>query len=355
MSLVALIGMALLPILPARGIQTPSTLGAGVTGKEGAALIQSRRVKVTTEKSVRPAELPETRIPASSPADAPKPAPTDPKAQPLQAPPKPSDARELPVPPAQAPTDATTDVWSEAEIKDGLTECAKLLAQVQVEVQPLPPVRSGACGTPAPIALKAIGSSGKVALTPAATVNCRMAVMMAGWVESTLQPAAREAFGQAVTGILTASSYSCRNRYGQSKAPISEHAFANAVDISGFVLGDGRVVKVASGWGATARDAKPASQNDKSAATTQSKQAPLKVAGLKGSASHKLGVPIAAASPAPSQDQKSEGSAEPEFLRKLHRGACKRFGTVLGPEANEAHRDHLHFDLKARSHGSLCE
>jgi hypothetical protein len=221
-------------------------------------------------------------------------------------------------------------------------------------VQPLPPVRSGACGTPAPIALKVIGSSGKVALSPAATVNCRMAVTMANWVESTLQPAAREAFGQAVTSILTASSYSCRNRYGQSKAPISEHAFANAVDISGFVLGDGRVVKVVSGWGATARDAKPAPQNGKSTATTPPKQVPLKLAGLKASASQ-LGTPIAAASPASSQDRKAGDSVEPEVLRKLHRGACERFGTVLGPEANEAHRDHLHFDLKARSHGSLCE
>ena len=82
--------------------------------KKAPLVIQSRRVRITTEKSVRPSELPETPIPASSAADAPKPASTETKAQPLPAPPKPSDARELPVPPAQAPTDATTDVWSEA-------------------------------------------------------------------------------------------------------------------------------------------------------------------------------------------------------------------------------------------------
>src|SRR4051794_32744343 len=31
-----------------------------------------------------------------------------------------------------------------------------------------------------------------------------------------------------------------------------------------------------------------------------------------------------------------------QFLRKVHEGASGMFGTVLGPEANEAHRNHLH-------------
>ena len=35
------------------------------------------------------------------------------------------------------------------------------------------------------------------------------------------------------------------------------------------------------------------------------------------------------------------------FLRRLHKGACGTFGTVLGPDANEAHRNHFHFDLAA--------
>ena len=36
------------------------------------------------------------------------------------------------------------------------------------------------------------------------------------------------------------------------------------------------------------------------------------------------------------------------FLRAVHQGACKTFGTVLGPDANAAHKDHFHFDLKER-------
>ena len=46
---------------------------------------------------------------------------------------------------------------------------------------------------------------------------------------------------------------------------------------------------------------------------------------------------------------------EATFLRRLHKGACGTFGTVLGPEANEAHRDHFHFDMKSRQHRSVCQ
>jgi hypothetical protein len=48
-------------------------------------------------------------------------------------------------------------------------------------------------------------------------------------------------------------------------------------------------------------------------------------------------------------------STEATFLRRLHKGACGTFGTVLGPEANEAHRNHFHFDLAPRRRSSFCE
>ena len=48
-------------------------------------------------------------------------------------------------------------------------------------------------------------------------------------------------------------------------------------------------------------------------------------------------------------------SAESAFLQRLHKGACGVFGTVLGPEANEAHRDHFHFDLASRRRSALCQ
>lgn len=47
-------------------------------------------------------------------------------------------------------------------------------------------------------------------------------------------------------------------------------------------------------------------------------------------------------------------TARARFLRRLHTGACQRFGTVLGPEANEAHRDHFHLDLAKRRRSAYC-
>jgi hypothetical protein len=46
---------------------------------------------------------------------------------------------------------------------------------------------------------------------------------------------------------------------------------------------------------------------------------------------------------------------EAAFLRRLHTGACGTFGTVLGPDANEAHRNHFHFDLAQRKRSAFCE
>ena len=50
-----------------------------------------------------------------------------------------------------------------------------------------------------------------------------------------------------------------------------------------------------------------------------------------------------------------EASPRRQFLREIHAKACERFGTVLGPEANEAHRDHFHVDMAKRRYRSFCE
>ena len=60
------------------------------------------------------------------------------------------------------------------------------------------------------------------------------------------------------------------------------------------------------------------------------------------------------ATPAPGREDVAK-SAEAQFLRRLHKGACGVFGTVLGPEANEAHRDHFHFDLAHRRSSAFCQ
>lgn len=44
-----------------------------------------------------------------------------------------------------------------------------------------------------------------------------------------------------------------------------------------------------------------------------------------------------------------------QFLRAAHSSACRRFGTVLGPEANDAHRNHFHLDMAERKRSNYCE
>jgi hypothetical protein len=62
-----------------------------------------------------------------------------------------------------------------------------------------------------------------------------------------------------------------------------------------------------------------------------------------------------APAPASTDGAGSSVPAEAMFLRRLHRGACGTFGTVLGPDANEAHRNHFHFDLAPRKRSAFCE
>ena len=53
-------------------------------------------------------------------------------------------------------------------------------------------------------------------------------------------------------------------------------------------------------------------------------------------------------------DWTGEGRAGAEggaFLKRIRDGACRVFATVLTPDYNEAHKDHLHLDGASRG---LC-
>lgn len=43
------------------------------------------------------------------------------------------------------------------------------------------------------------------------------------------------------------------------------------------------------------------------------------------------------------------------FLRDAHASACQIFGTTLGPEANNAHRNHFHVDMAPRTRTKICD
>lgn len=301
--------------------------------------------------------------------------------------------------PAAAPPNAPPpDTWSAEELNAGLRQCLELLAPAAVEMELEEPMRRGACGTPAPLALRSVGGVQKVEFSPPPTMNCRLAASLSTWVDKVLQPAAQQVFGSRVTRIVGASSYSCRNIYNNPKLTLSEHATGNAVDISAFVMADGRTVTVAKGWGPTERDitaarkkaaekeaAKPKAPADgKGASEPPAGDKPAegeagKRANSKDGSVQKVDYRRPATKPAAKdgakapEDPKGPAAAnraaaggtdanlkpattkEAVFLKRLHEGSCAVFATVLGPEANEAHRDHFHLDMKVRrSSRGIC-
>lgn len=268
---------------------------------------------------------------------------------------EPDKTAAAPVPPAlqKAPE------WTEAEIADAKAECAKLLDKIPVVTEPLPPAREGTCGAPAPRELRSIGDS-NVKLHPPATLRCPMIAALNTWVTDSLQPAARKSFGSPIARII-AGSYSCRNRYGLARAPISEHALMNAIDISAFVLANGKIIRVARSWTVPKEDAKPAAE----AETTTTKP---RLKGIKTVTVVSVKVSAPDAMTHEKDDASKEGKATPkisekdaekvatsEFLHEAHDSACKIFGTILGPDANAAHHDHFHLDMRARKYRSICQ
>lgn len=120
-------------------------------------------------------------------------------------------------------------------------------------------------------------------------MTCPLAVNFTAWARHAVKPAARQYLGSDVVRIETFGTYSCRNVNGGRSGKLSQHAYANAVDVSAFILRDGRRISVLNAW-----------------------------------------------------NGKTE---ERNFLRRLHQSACKRFGTVLGPDYNAQHANHFHFDM----------
>jgi hypothetical protein len=162
--------------------------------------------------------------------------------------------------------------------------CQAALAQAPMLYSPLPDRQTGeGCGFNNAVRIEATS----VAVEPF-SLSCRSAVALALWERHVLQPAALRAFGVPVTRLEHFGSYACRNVYGREENRRSQHATADAIDVAGFVLKDGHRVRVRTGWSGDPKEA--------------------------------------------------------AFLREIHAGACLVFDAVLGPDYNEAHRDHLHLD-----------
>lgn len=192
----------------------------------------------------------------------------------------------LPVPPPLTK-------WDDKEILAARAQCKVLLAKVDVTVKPILPIRYNRCGAAAPLKVSAYSAirGQRVSINPPATMNCELTARLAKWIETKLQPLALQHFSSRVKMIHNVASYSCRHRYNDNTKKLSEHALANALDIAGFTLENGDAISVLKHW--------PAEENGEKSA----------------------------------------------FLKAVHKSACSSFVVVLGPEANEAHKNHFHFDI----------
>lgn len=339
--------------------------------------------------------------------------------QPLVSAPTPQGSWPAVLPQTPAPGSPAPLVWSAVEIEAERAQCNRLLANTDAVVLPVEPFRHGAeCGAAASVQLISVGANPQVTLSPPVIVTCDVVATLDAWVKSDMQGIAKRHLGAPVIRIETMSSYACRNAYGRKKSRLSEHGRANAIDIRGFTTAAGAQVAVLDDWGMTQRaiEAKIAAAKAAAAKAAAAQPAPApqpgqppagpasppavaaqpptqppaaavvenkpvvptlgtivegtsdlarRIPGLAPrpadtgfgfAAPSRLGgpkAPAAEASRGPVRGPTADGRMR--FLKEVHTSACRVFGTVLGPEANQAHENHFHFDMAERTTGNFCE
>lgn len=177
--------------------------------------------------------------------------------------------------------------WRIAELKYDRALCTRVLKAPQISASPVSgnPVKNG-CGWENAVR---ISNAGGAALS-VGTVSCEVAAGIAMWLAHEVQPRAVAILGSRVASVQHMGTFSCRDVVGRKFLPAvrSQHATANALDIGGFTLADGRKISVLRHWSGT--------------------------------------------------------GAEARFLREIHARACRYFRVAIGPEYNVHHRDHFHYD-----------
>ena len=178
-------------------------------------------------------------------------------------------------------------------LKSDVGECRAVLARSEIAHSVLPAAGAGECARPDRTRLD------RYPFAPAPPpTTCAVAIALELWRRDTIEAEAQAIFGTGLARIEHLGAFSCRRLYGRDEGPWSEHATGNAVDIAALVLDDGTRISVLADW--TADDP------DKAL-----------------------------------------------FLRRVRDGACRSFATVLSPDYNAAHRDHLHLDMAGRW-GGVC-
>ncbi|MEN0086986.1 MAG: extensin family protein [Pseudomonadota bacterium] len=199
---------------------------------------------------------------------------------------------EIPLP-APAPKIGTAAVApqlaNDKALNTGDTCLAKLQALAEAQRVSSTKADNAACAIPDPVQLIKTKGSFAITLSGSPTLDCPMALAFADFSRNVVQPLAGHHMGSSVTTIVTGPGFSCRRRNRAATGKLSEHAFGNGVDVTGFIFENGKRFAVGSGAKLTADQAR--------------------------------------------------------FQAALRRSACGWFTTILGPGSDAAHAHHLHFDL----------
>ena len=91
-------------------------------------------------------------------------------------------------------------------------------------------------------------ADGTVGVDKPVTIDCSMIPALEAWLADVVQPYAEARFGADVVGLEAFGAYSCRGVDNVPGAQLSEHAFGNAIDVSGFRLADGREISIVRDW-----------------------------------------------------------------------------------------------------------
>lgn len=167
--------------------------------------------------------------------------------------------------------------------------CFAVLNQAQqmkmISFRDVPDIK-GDCPVARPVRVSRFGD---VELSSSFLASCPLAVSSAMYVHQRAIPATQAA-GSPLKRIDHLGSFACRNIYNRPGARLSEHATADALDISGFRLANGERITVVRDW----------------------------------------------------KNQTGKGT----LLRELFGGSCTFYGTALGPDYNAAHADHFHMGMR---------
>lgn len=214
-------------------------------------------------------------------------APAEPPATPGTAPATPSTPAPATIKPAGPPLKSPDDYQ---------VACPAVM-NGEVTAKSLPPIHEGQCGLQSPLSLEAVSANGRsIPLNATVITDCGMATALPAWigeVDSYLSAHDKT----RIKTINASTNYACRNVDNAAAGNLSFHAFADALDIIGFTLEDGRTIDIKTGFNGT----------------------------------------------------DAQGGKILKFARD---SACTHFMTVLGPDADSYHQDNLHIDLAC--HGKNC-